>query len=51
MRKFYNLGTREVDILAHRIRISEVLPWDKNLILPMLSYPGRPVTTSCKNVS
>ena len=22
------------------IRISEILPWDRNLILPRLSYPG-----------
>ena len=36
-----------VFILAQRIRISEILPWDKNLILPMLSYPGRQVTSSC----
>ena len=28
------------DVLAHLIRISEILPWDRNLIYPMLSYPG-----------
>ena len=28
-------------ILAHQIQISQILPWDKkNLILPILSYPG-----------
>ena len=27
-------------ILAHQIRISDILPWIENLILPMLSYPG-----------
>ena len=26
--------------LAHRIEISKILPWDRNLILPMLSYKG-----------
>ena len=26
--------------LAHRIRISEILPWDRKSILPSLSYPG-----------
>ena len=34
-------------ILAHRIRISRI----ENLILPMLSYPGRQVTPSCEIAS
>ena len=38
-------------ILAHRIRISEILAWDRNLILPMLSYPGRQATSSCEIAS
>ena len=42
--------TRMIDsyILAHRIRISEIYPGIENLILPMLSYPGRQVTSSCE---
>ena len=37
--------------LALLIRISEILPWDKNLILLMLSYQGRQVTSSCEIAS
>ena len=29
-----------IHILAHQIRLSEILPGLENLILPMLSYPG-----------
>ena len=29
-----------MDILSHRIRISEILPWRENLTSPMLSYQG-----------
>ena len=36
--------------LAHRVRMSEILPW-VNLILPMLSYLGRQVTSSCEVAS
>ena len=32
--------------LAHMIRIPEILPWDRKSYLPMLSYPGRQVTSS-----
>ena len=39
------------NIFARQIRISEILPWDRNLILPMLSYPGRQVTSSCEIAS
>ena len=38
-------------ILAHRIRISEFYPGIENLILPMLSYPGRQVTLLCEIAS
>ena len=34
----------EQSMIAHKIRISEILPWDKNLILPMQSYPGPVIT-------
>ena len=37
--------------LAHRIRISEIYPGIENLILPMLSYPGRQVKSSCEFAS
>ena len=41
--------------LAHLKRISEILPWDRNLIFPMLSYPGRhcyvKVTSPCEIAS
>ena len=33
--------------LAHQIRIFEIYPGIENLILPILSYPGRQVTSSC----
>ena len=39
------------DFLADRIRISEILRRIENLILPMLSYPGRQVASSCENAS
>ena len=34
-------------LLAHRIRISEFYPGIKNLILPMLSYPGCHMRATC----
>ena len=35
---------REV-IIAHRIRISDILSWDRKYYLKILSYPGRQVTS------
>ena len=35
-----SFSDRGENFLAHRIQTSEILPWDRNLILPMLSYPG-----------
>ena len=32
--------------LAHWIRISEILSWDREFYLPMLSYPGPQLTAS-----
>ena len=40
----------DFNILAHWIRISVIYPGIENLILPMLSYPGRQVT-SCEIAS
>ena len=40
-------------ILAHRIRISEIIPWNRKSYLPnnLLSYPGHQVTPSCEIAS
>ena len=35
-----HFATNRKYFLAHRIKISEILPWN---ILPMLSFPGRQV--------
>ena len=46
------LGREIKKFLSHWIRISDILPWDRTiLILPMLSYPGRQVTSSCEIAS
>ena len=37
--------------LAHWIKISVILSWDREFYLPMLSYPGRQVTASCEIAS
>ena len=37
--------------LAHWIRISDILSWDTEFYLPMLSYPGRQVTASSEIAS
>ena len=46
---FYVSGSCDIHvkyILAHRLRISDILSWDKkNLILTMFSYPGCHVRT------
>ena len=36
---------------AHWLMLSEIYPGMENLILPMLSYPGRQVTSSCEIAS
>ena len=37
--------------LAHQIRISKILPWDRKSYLTVLSYPGRQITSSYKIAS
>ena len=39
------------NILAQQRRLSEILPGIENFILPMLSYLGRQVTSSCEIAS
>ena len=45
-----HMTSYEPNILAHQIRISEILHCEKNLILPMRSYPGRQVK-HCESAS
>ena len=46
--RFLNFAHTEIRMffLAHRIRVSEILPWVENFILPIPSYPGRQVKSS-----
>ena len=37
--------------LSHLFRTSDIYPGIEYLILPMLSYPGRQVTSSCEIAS
>ena len=54
--EYIRVDCNRTKFLAGPIRISELLPWDRksyltHAILPMLSYPGRQVMSSCEIAS
>ena len=45
------MGLYTIHILAQRIRISEILPWDRKSYLTHAIFPGRQATSSCEIAS